>query len=249
MSLAGRGVLVTRPAGMAATLARRIERAGGRPILFPAIDIEALPRPAALERLGQYALAIFVSPTAVERALAAVAEAGGPWPATLSVAAVGEGTRRALERAGFAEVLAPRDGADSEALLAEPGLARFSGKPVLIVRGAGGRDLLAAALAARGCRVELAECYRRVAPAGDTAPLLAAWAQGKVHAVTVFSREALDNLVTLLGEARLRSAPLFVSHPRIAAHAQRQHGLQAIVGGPGDDAMVERLVAYFDERD
>lgn len=224
MSLAGRGVLVTRPAGMAAGLAERIERAGGRPIVFPAIAIEALPRPATLERLDQFALAIFVSPTAVERALAT----SGPWPRTLSVAAVGEGTRRALERAGFAEVLAPRDGADSEALLAQPGLAYFSGKPVLIVRG------------------ELAECYRRVLPGSDPAPLLAAWGEGKVHAVTVFSREALDNLVTLLGEARLGSAPLFVSHSRIAAHALR-HGLPAIVGGPGDDAMVERLVAYFHE--
>jgi uroporphyrinogen-III synthase len=66
--------------------------------------------------------------------------------------------------------------------------------------------------------------------------------------VTVFSRESLDNLAALVGEARLRTTPLFVSHPRIAEHAARR-GIPAIVAGPGDDAMVERLVAYFHERD
>ncbi len=240
MSLAGRGVLVTRPAELAAPLAGRIERAGGRPFVFPALEIEALPRPAALERLEQFALAIFVSPTAVQRAL----PMAGPWPAGVRVAAVGEGTRRALERAGFREILAPDEGADSEALLAAPQLAGFSGRRVLIVRGAGGRELLARELAERGCEVELAECYRRVPPSGDAGPLLAAWDAGEVHAVTVFSGEALDNLLAVLGEARLRSSALFVSHPRIAERAQCR-GLQPILAGPGDDAMLERLVAYF----
>ena len=240
MSLAGRGVLVTRPAGLATALAERIERAGGRAFLFPALEIEALPRPAALGRLDEFALAIFVSPTAVQCALAMA----GPWPAGVRVAAVGEGTRRALERAGFGDVVAPGEGADSEALLAAPQLAGFSGRRVLIVRGAGGRELLARELAERGCEVEVAECYRRVPPSADAGPLLAAWAAGEVHAVTVFSGEALDNLLAVLGEERLRSSALFVSHPRIAERARRL-GLQPILAGPGDDAMLERLVAYF----
>lgn len=240
MSLAGRGVLVTRPAGVAAGLVARIEQAGGRPIVFPAIDIVALPRPGAFDRLGDFALAIFVSPTAVERALAWV----GRWPSALPVAAVGEGTRRALERAGVSHVLAPAEGADSEALLAAPGLERYFGKRMLIVRGAGGRELLARSLAERSCEVELAECYRRVRPAADVRALLAEWQAGKVHAVTVFSSEALENLAALVGDARLGGTPLFVSHPRIAERAARR-GLTAVVAGPGDDAMVERLVAYF----
>ncbi len=244
MSLGGRGVLVTRPAGVAMPLAERIGRAGGRAIVFPAIEIAPLPRPPVLGRLAEFALAIFVSPTAVEHATTRV----GGWPRALPVAAVGEGTRRALEHAGLGPVLAPHDGADSEALLALPELARFFGKRVLIVRGAGGRELLAQSLAARGCEVEIAECYRRLPPRADPAPLLAAWDEGKIQVVTAFSREALDNLVAIVGESRLRKAALFVSHERIAEHAARR-GLAAIVAGPGDDAMVERLVAYFHERD
>lgn len=244
MSLAGRGVLVTRPARVAAALAGGIERAGGRALVFPAIEIEALARPAVFDRLSEFALAVFVSPSAVECGLAAAPS----WPSSVSVAAVGQGTRRALERAGFRHVVAPQQGADSEALLAVPELARFGGKRVVIVRGAGGRELLAEELGARGCQVEIAECYRRVKPATESPALLEAWDAGRVNAVTVFSREALDNLAALVGEQRLRTAPLFVSHERIAAHARRL-GLQPVVAGPDDDAMLERLVAYFDERD
>ena len=243
MNLRGRGVLVTRPAGVAAPFAARIERAGGKAILFPTIEIVALARPPAFDRLGDFALAIFISPTAVERALALA----GRWPRRLAVAAVGEGTRRALERAGADEVIAPREGADSESLLATPELERFTGQRVLIVRGAGGRELLGQALAARGCQVEIAECYRRARPAVDPAALLADWQAGKIHALTAFSGEALDNLAEMVGEARLRGTPLFVPHPRIAEQAARR-GLEAIVAGPGEDAMLERLVAYFDER-
>jgi uroporphyrinogen-III synthase len=244
MSLRGRGVLVTRPAALAAPLAERIERAGGRAIVFPTIEIVDLPRPDAFARLGDFALAIFVSPTAVQRALGGV----GAWPRSLAVAAVGEGTRRALERAGFADVIAPREGADSEALLAAPGLARFSGTRVLIVRGAGGRELLGESLRERGCVVELAECYRRVPPVADARPLLADWDAGRIDAATVFSREAFDNLAALAGAARLSRTPLFVAHARIAEHAARR-GLAGLLAGPGDDALVARLVAYFHERD
>jgi uroporphyrinogen-III synthase len=244
MSLAGRGVLVTRPANVAAALAQRVERAGARAIVFPAIEIADAPRPAEFDRLESFALAIFVSPTAVARALAML---GQRWPATVAVGAIGQGTRRALERAGLSTAVAPREGADSESLLATPELDRYSGKPVLIVRGVGGRDALEQALARRGCRVAIAECYRRVPPAADAAPLLAQWDEGRVDAVTIFSREALDNLATLVGEARLRRVPVFVAHARIAEHAARR-GVRAIEAGASDDEMLERLVAYFHDR-
>ena len=63
--LRGRRILVTRPREQAAGLARLIEQAGGRAILVPAIEIEDLPPPPALEKLESFALAIFISPTAM----------------------------------------------------------------------------------------------------------------------------------------------------------------------------------------
>lgn len=241
MSLAGRGIVVTRPREWAPGLARLIESAGGQAILFAAVEIEDLPPAESLRRLDAFDLAIFISPTAVRRAV----KDGLRWP---RVAAVGPGTKRELQQRGIPAVIAPEAGADSEALLALQELRHMDGKRVLILRGEGGRELLGDTLKSRGAQVEYAECYRRLRPDADPAPLLAAWARGAVHAVTVSSGESLANLFAVLGargEAPLRETPLFVPHDRVAASAARLGVREAIVAGPADDEMFERLVAYF----
>jgi uroporphyrinogen-III synthase len=240
MSIAGRGVLVTRPRELAAPLAEALELRGARALLFPAIEIEQLPAPAPLARLGDFDLVVFVSPSAVR--------AQPRWPAGLRAAAVGAGTARELRKAGVREVVAPAEGGDSEALLALPALASMAGRRVLIVRGEGGRRLLGDTLAARGAVVEHAECYRRRRPGADAAPVLSAWTNRRLDAVTVFSAEGLDNLFALLGAELMTRAPLFVPHARVAAHAKTRGAQEVVVAGAADDAMLERLVAYFDER-
>jgi uroporphyrinogen-III synthase len=170
------------------------------------------------------------------------------WPPGLTAAAIGGGTRRQLEQCGIRDVLAPVSGADSEALLALPELANPAGRRVVIFRGAGGRALLGDTLLARGARVEYAECYRRLRPAAESEPLLREWNAGRVHAVAVSSAEGLSNLFGMLGEPaaeRLRSTPLFVGHERVADDARRLGARMVFVAGPGDAALVERLVAYF----
>src|SRR6185295_17785509 len=236
--LQGRGIVVTRPAGQAERLAELVSAAGGRAFLFPAIEIERLPeRP--LSRLEEFDLAVFVSPTAVECAFGRIKHAGVP------VAAVGSGTRRALQALGAHEVLAPETGADSEALLALPELHEVAGKRILIVRGEGGRELLADTLAARGARTEYLECYRRMLPHADMAPLIAAWDRGEVDALSVSSTASLDNLITLLGVPRLAAKPLFVNHARVAERAREVGIPGVVVAGSGDDEAAEALVAYF----
>lgn len=241
MSFAGRGILVTRPKDLAEPLARLIEQRGGRAIVFPVLEIEPLPKPAALARLGEFDIAVFVSPSAVRVALPAI----GAWPRRLRAAAVGTGTRRELERAGVGEVIAPVEGADSEALLALPPMREVSGKRILIVRGEGGRAFLKDSLVSRGARVEYAECYRRARPAQDAAGLAARWKSGEVDAVTAFSAQGVDNLLAMLGADLVTTTPLFVPHERVANHALALGAREVIVAGPGDDQMIERLVAYF----
>lgn len=251
LPLSGVGVLVTRPAGQAAGLAQRLRDLGAAPLLFPALAILPPQDPAALARridaLDAYDLAIFVSPTAAQQGIAAVTRQR-PWPESLPVAAIGNGTAEALRAAGIDVALAPEDGADSEHLLAHPALAQLAGKKVLILRGTGGRELLAETLAARGAQVDYAECYRRALPAADPAPVLRAWSEGRLQAVTVFSGETLDNLVTLLGEAGrnlLRALPLFAPHPRIAEHARALGVTTAVATAPGESGLVAGLVEYF----
>ena len=247
--LAGRRILVTRPRAQSAGLAKRIADAGGEAILFPAIEIaapaDAAPARALLGRLEDFDIAVFISANAAERGLALL---GRPWPGAVRAAAVGSGTRRALEERGVRQVIAPEGRADSEALLALPAFAQMAGRRVAIIRGEGGRERLREALQARGAAVEYAECYRRLRPQADPAPLLAEWSRGAVHAVTVGSAEALANLLAMLGEPVARLAadtPLFVPHPRVAEQARRLGAARVVVAGPGDGEMLAALVAYF----
>ena len=184
-------------------------------------------------------MVVFVSPTAVKH--------GSRWlDAGARTLAVGAGTAAELAKHGVKNVIFPAAGADSERLLERPELTQVSGQRILIVRGEGGRALLAETLAARGAQVEHVQCYRRVRPRADAAPLLAAW----VDAVTVNSGEALQNLLELLGpegRRRLRDTPLFVPHPRVAAQASGAGVREVVVAGAGDDEMMERLVAYFSD--
>lgn len=248
-ALAGRTVLVTRPAHQAAALAQAIQAAGGDAFVFPALAVEAVPAEALcvpLAHLAEADMAIFISPNAARFGMAAI-RSGGTLPASASVFAVGPGTARALQEQGASGVVTP-DGQDSEALLALPQLADVAGKRVVIVRGVGGRALLADTLAARGAQVHLMECYRRVRPQADAAPLLARWQAGGIDAVTVTSAETLHNLAALLGVsggALLSNTPLFAPHEKIA-EAARRFGIAHVIATPGGDAgLVEGLINWF----
>lgn len=250
--LGGRGILVTRPREQAGTLAARIEAEGGTPLLYPAMEIDDVADPApvlrVLERLEEFEIAIFVSPTAVSKGLA-LARKRGSWPASVRTAGVGKGTREELSRHGIAGAFSPESGADSEALLALPELAEVAGKRILIFRGEGGRELLGDTLKARGAFVERVACYRRSPPRQDTAPILSAWVHGTIHAVTTSSSAGLSFLHAALGTEGahyLEETPLFVSHPRIAEQARRLRAAKIVVAGPGDGEMVNALVAYFE---
>ena len=248
--LAGRRVLVTRPKGRAGVLEALIREAGGEPILWPAIEI-ADPEDFArfdelVERLGQFDLAIFISPTAAEKALERIEQRGIGWPEGLPVAAIGPGTRRELVRSGFADVLAPEHRADSEALLELPALTGVRGKRVAIFRGAGGRELLATVLAERGATVEYAECYRRMRPQGPAAP--PAWAAQPVDAATVSSSEGLAHVAEMLGRWRrnwTEESVLFVPHRRVGEEASRLGVREVVLAGATDEEIASRLVAYF----
>ena len=250
--LAGRTIVVTRPQAQAAPLAEAIAAAGGTPLVFPLLEIApaADPQPLAeaVARLDAYAVAIFISPNAVDYALPAIL-ARGPWPAGLLPAAVGQGTVKALLAQGVAGCIAPTERFDSEELLALPELAanRVAERRIAIFRGDGGRELLADTLRERGASVDCITCYRRSGPSAGVAPLLAAWCATKLDAITVSSSEGLRYLVDLLdaeGRDFLHQTPLFVPHARIAENA-RALGLSNIVLTEGADAgILAGLLAY-----
>jgi len=222
--MAESGVLVTRPAVQAAALGDGLRATGFTPLYLPTLAIEATDptvAAAALRAALPCDLAIFISANAVQHALPVIAAAGG-LPAGCRVAAVGPASVRALQAAGFSDVLVPEARFDSEGLLALPRLNQVAGQRVVIFRGQGGRTLLADTLAARGADVRAVACYRRVA-AGDTAQLHAWLAQNAIAALTATSRASLDGLLALAGPAaaQIKALPLAVLSAALAQYARQ----------------------------
>lgn len=250
--LAGRSIVVTRPLAQAGPLAEAILAAGGTPLIFPLLEISpaADPQPllAAVAKLRDYAIAVFISPNAVDFSLPAIL-AAGTWPKGLLPAAVGQGTVKALAAHGVYGCIAPTERFDSETLLALPELAadKVSGKRIAIFRGDGGRELLADTLRERGAAVDCITCYRRSAPSCGVVPLLNAWRANRLDALTVSSSEGLRYLFGLLdveGRAFLQQTPVFVPHARIAESA-RALGLNNIILSDAADAgIMAALLAY-----
>jgi uroporphyrinogen-III synthase len=213
-ALHGVGVLITRPIELADTLLRAVTQAGGRAIHFPAVRIVPLPVfREARQLIARADDVFFVSPTAVR--VGAELVLGGAAPTPRRYFGVGEGTARALQEQQLYPVFAPDDGADSEALLRLPQLADMHGRHVAIVRGEGGRELLAESLRVRGAIVDVVECYRRAPP---SEPLPMEW-RDAVQAVTATSSEIVDNLMAAATVSRcdwLKDRAFFVTHPRIA---------------------------------
>lgn len=247
--LAGRVILVTRPAHQSVALAEGIRAAGGEALLFPALEIVPVdPRSLApqLSRLSDYDMAIFISPNAARFGIAAIREVAA-LPDEIDVFAVGPGTAKTLETLGLSDVTVP-PGQDSEALLALPQLEQVAGTRIAMFRGVGGRPLLADTLRARGATVDYVECYRRRCPDADAGPLLQRWSA--LSAVTIASAETLHNLVAMLGDGgtgRLRATPLFVPHAKIAEAARMSGMTEVIVTAGGDAGLLQGLINWFRE--
>ncbi|WP_405232752.1 uroporphyrinogen-III synthase [Lentisalinibacter salinarum] len=220
-SLAGAGVLVTRARDQAGPLVAAVEEAGGVAWLLPALEIAPLAGPEAGGRAPD--LVVFVSPNAVRHGARFLS-----LPDCRCYAAIGPATAEAMSHAGRAPDLTPAGGYDSESLLAAAELADMSGWRVLIVRGRGGRELLADTLRERGARVDYAEVYERRLPqpdAGEIEAVIAAWREGRLRYVTCLSVATLRNLAELLGEkgaAVLRGATLVSASDRVLQLAVRE---------------------------
>jgi uroporphyrinogen-III synthase len=249
--LAGKRILVTRPAAQAGQLAALIAGQGGEAICFPLLEIapadDLQPLQQAVVRLDEYLMAIFISPNAVDFSVPKIL-AQRQWPMGLRAAAIGPGTVAQLGRYGIAQVLCPTLRFDSEALLELPEFqaGRVVGQKILILRGNGGRELLAETLAKRGAAVDTVTCYRRSAPA-DGAPLLSLLRNKELDALTISSSEGLRALLALLDTdacERLRTLPVFVPHRRIAEVAGELGLQKCILTAPADAGILAGLCEY-----
>lgn len=249
-SLEGITVLVTRPAGQGEALCRGIEAVGGRAVSFPLLVIrpveEAVVRQQVEDAVASSAAVIFVSRNAAEITLRWL-----PDPSTFAgriIFAAGPATREALIRGGLKDVVGTDSTRASETLLERPELdgARIGGANVAIIRGEGGRELLAAELTRRGARVEVVEIYRRETPAPTPEQVHALWREVRPDIVVITSATALYNLVAITADD---DRPLLFG-TRLAVMSRRIGDIAAELGfskpslvaaAPSDDGLVRAI--------
>jgi uroporphyrinogen-III synthase len=252
-------VVITRPRAQADELARAVAALGRTPVVLPLLEISALEDESELERvlgrLADYALVAFVSPNAIDAAFARVKR----WPAGVTLAVLGEGSRAALARHGIdganTAIVSPPDAArsDSEQLLRALDLPALAGRRVLIVRGDGGRELMADGLRAAGALVETVAAYRREVV--RLTPELARSLDSllvRQNDWIITSSEALRGLMDLVrglglddAVAKMQQQHLIVPHARIAETARALGLARVTLTGSGD----ERLLAALQSRE
>jgi len=248
--LNGTGVLVTRPAEHAQSLMAAIRQMGGKPTLFPGVQIEAIQAQEMASRLALLAtgidLVVFVSPTAVRLGVSLLMERFNSL-GHLRFAAVGQSTAAELNKHGLTEVIVPDGASGGESLASCPEMHRVAGRSVLVVRGEGGNNTLETILRGRGASVSFLECYRRSLPVSDFGAVEKLLREGRIGAWMATSGEILDNLLRLAGKkaALLRQTPLFVNHPHVASRAFSQAVEVIFVTRGGDAGMSAGLGAWF----
>ena len=250
-SLQGLRVLITRPKERAQRFAEALANAGGEPVIFPAVDIQARERASVRSDLAGLAITeeplfIFVSGPAVTHGLQTVTEIFGE-PGILRTAAVGPHSKALLQAAGCKDVLSPSAGGNgSDALLEVLERIDLGDRPAVILRGESGRENLAEVLRARGASVYMVSVYERAKPAADASAIEKRLIDGRIDVVTVTSAGIYENLLSMLGEeARqcLRRTPLLVPSQRVVTIV-REHGAEGGViraAGADDAALLAAL--------
>lgn len=242
-------VIVTRPAAQAAEWVLQLRGRAIDAVALPLLRIvptaDPAPLRAAWQGLAGRGLVFFVSPNAADCFFAARPD-GAPWPPATRAASPGPGTSRTLAARGvppacIVEPAADAPQFDSDTLWLELRSMPWSGVQVLVVRGDGGRDLVAERLRAAGAVVDHLEAYRRAPPVFDAAGeavLRSALAEPSDQLWFFSSSEAIDHLAACAPGADFGRARALATHPRIAARARRQGFGEVLEARPALEAVV-----------
>ncbi|MFI4962578.1 MAG: uroporphyrinogen-III synthase, partial [Legionellales bacterium] len=199
-SLHGLRILNTRPKDQAYRLSKEILEKGGVAIECPALEIKATPPDwvDSLPDLWSVDYAIFISANAVHCCFKQLHQKNIPWPSSIKVITIGQGSARALKDYEITPFDLP-DQPDSEQVLALASLQTLKDKTVLLFKGEGGRRLIEEGLQARKAKLYCISVYRREMPGISHQFLKSIWQEDLVDIILVTSEQSLYNLFTLFG--------------------------------------------------
>lgn len=221
-------ILITRPSPSGNELTQRLIDAGKLAFHVPLIKIIAgreLPLlDAKLKALSAGDYVLLLSKNAVHYANWQLNQLEQSWPDTLSYYGIGKSTAFAFQEISGRLTHYSQQGETSEDLLTLPTLNQVKNKRILLLRGNGGRDLLAKTLRKRGAIVEECECYQRVFIQYSPEDFEIQWEKKQIETLVVTSGEMLQRLfflVTKPKKAWLLNCHLIVVSERLATIAEK----------------------------
>jgi len=241
-------ILVTRPAHQANGLCDLIKAHHGTPVLFPCIEI--IPNQESLntqlQDLYKSDIAIFTSPNSVLHSKELIDTSRTQ---ELTNIAIGPGTKEALEAAGFTVHNTPKNSYNSEGLLSLNALQNIKDKHITIIKGKGGRELLAKTLRQRGAILNHVIVYERIKPNIDPTPVINQLQNRQIDIIIATSNEGLNNLVELIGpetQSDLLTTPLLVVSQRMLQHVEELGFTQTptLAENPSDNKILEALIQW-----
>lgn len=240
-------ILVTRPIGqqedfIAACLQRDLQASH-----LPCLEIQSVNNTGLNRDPAELAdTVLFTSKNAVVHA---DRQRPLPWPG-VNVHAIGMATVRTLQEKGQSVSIQPHSLSNSEAYIQQMSHAP-SGR-LLIIKGQGGRGLIAEQLISLGWEVSNLDVYRRVLPATPKHLLEALFSHKPPDIISIGSDETLANLMLIAApfKNRIRKIPLIVnSHRCRLLAADLGFDKDAMVAEPpGDTGQLMQLDIWLAQR-
>ena len=236
VDLSGWCVLVTRPHPQGERLVQTLEHLGARALHIPLMTIEPrVPENSSLlADLGRYDKVIAISAAAVEQAFGYRPRGAGStrWYTP------GAATAAALVHHGV-KACYPQTESTSEALLALPEMQDVRQQRILLLKGEGGRTLLAEELQRRGAHLDALDLYTRGRPAYQAGYLERIVQDAGVGAMVATSGQLVHQLLEISVQPELLlGIPLLVPGVRVAGLARSGGFRRVQVMDAADDAAV-----------
>ena len=255
LPLAGRRVLVTRPAEQAREFVQGLRNLGAEPILCPMIRIvppdSFAPLDAAIAGLRAYDWVIFTSVNGVRSFFERleVVDPKGGLPGHLRFGTIGPATARALAGHSVTVDFVPSEYV-AESIV--EGIGDVRGLRILLPRADIARKTLVEGLAAKGAEVREVTAYRTVPAGGGD---LQAWLdQGSAVDVATFtSPSTVHHFAALLEDRPAREVlgrALVACIGPITARAAQSAGLAVHIVAPEHtlDGLLQAIVEYIEEQ-
>ncbi|WP_083330428.1 MULTISPECIES: uroporphyrinogen-III C-methyltransferase [Pseudoalteromonas] len=240
-------IAITRPEGKGLQLSQLLEKDGIYNVHTPVLRIEPCELNAAqLAPLSDADIIVFISQDAVKQ-LAAQVDA---LPTNAQLFAVGEQTAKAVQDCFSRSAVAPVQ-QDSEGLLALAPLQNIDAKQVVLVKGQGGRTLLAKTFKQRGAILNICAVYQRVPEQSDSSSWLDLWRIEQIDGIVITSNAAIDAVFNCQQSEYvdwLKSCHFFLVSQRSASYLHDTYGVSkthiSVAKGPDDLAIYTSIVPH-----